>query len=158
MKHRVPSDLGRALFRFFQEYLPTQRGVSVHTLRSYHDSVLLLLRYMAKDIPRRIESLELSELTAERIARFLRHLETERHNSIATRNARLAGLHTFVRFLIANHPEHMAALQRVMGIPFKRGAQKVPIDYLAVKDVGALLDEIDRASALGRTHVCRHKY
>ena len=39
MKRRLPTDLGRAVFRFFQEYLPTQRGVSVHTLRSYRDSV-----------------------------------------------------------------------------------------------------------------------
>ncbi len=76
MKRLLPSDLGRALFRFFQEYLPTQRGVSVHTLRSYRDSVLLLLRHMAEDNHRRIEALQLSDLTAERITRFLRHLET----------------------------------------------------------------------------------
>jgi integrase/recombinase XerD len=150
MKHLLPSDLGRALFRFFQEYLPTQRGVSVHTLRSYRDSVLLLLRHMAEDTHRRIEAFQLSDLTAERITRFLRHLETDRHNSIATRNARLAGLHTFARFLIANYPEHMASLQGVLGIPFKRGAKRVPIDYLEMKEVEALLGSIDRATPSGQ--------
>ena len=150
MKRSLPTDLGRAVVRFFQEYLPTQRGVSMHTLRSYRDSVLLLLRHMAKDTGRRIEALQLSDLTAERVIRFLRHLETERRNGIATRNARLAGLHTLARFLIANYPEHMASLQGVLGIPFKRGAKRVPIDYLEMKEVEALLGGIDRATPAGQ--------
>lgn len=150
MKRRLPTDLGRALLRFFQEYLPTQRGVSPHTLRSYRDSVLLLLRHMSKNTQRRIEALQLSDLTAERVIQFLRYLETERHNGIATRNARLAGLHTFARFLIANHPEHIAPLQSVLGIPFKRGAKKAPIDYLEMKEVEALLGGIDRATPSGQ--------
>jgi integrase/recombinase XerD len=150
MKRPLPTDLGRAVFRFFQDYLPTQRGVSVHTIRSYRDSVLLLLRYMAEDTGRRIELLQLSDLTAERITRFLRHLETERRNGIATRNARLAGLHTLARFLMAHYPEHIAPLQCVVGIPFKRGAKKVPVDYLEMKEVEALLGGIDRATPSGQ--------
>jgi site-specific recombinase XerD len=150
MKRLLPTDFGRALCRFFQEYLPTQRGVSVHTLRSYRDSTLLLLRHMAGDTGKRIEALQLSDFTAERVTRFLRHLETERHNGISTRNARLAGLHTFARFLIANYPEHMASLQGVLGLPFKRGAKKAPIDYLDIKEVEALLGGIDRATPAGQ--------
>jgi site-specific recombinase XerD len=150
MSGRLSTDLGRALFRFFQEYLPTGRGVSVHTLLSYRDAVLLLLRHMSEDSGRRIEALQLSDFTAERVIRFLQHLEIERHNSIATRNARLAGLHTFVRFLIANHPEHIAPLQAVLGIPFKRGAKRVPIDYLEMKEVEALLGGINRATPSGQ--------
>jgi len=150
MKRRLPTDLARGLFRFFQDYLPTQRGVSLHTIRSYRDSVLLLLHFTAKDTRRRIEAIELGDFTAERVTLFLRHLETERHNGIATRNARLAGLHTFARFLIANYPEHMATFQGVLGIPFKRGAQRVPVDYLEVSEVEALLGKVDRTTPAGR--------
>jgi len=150
MNRRLPTDLARALFRFFQEYLPTQRGMSLHTIRSYRDSVLLLLRYMAQDTRRKIEALELGDFTAERVTRFLRHLETERHNGIATRNARLAGLHTFARFLIGTYPERMATYQRILGIPFKRGAPRVPIDYLELSEVEALLSNIDRSTPPGQ--------
>ena len=150
MKRRFSTDLGRDLFRFFQEYLPIQRGVSVHTLRSYRDAMLLLLRYISEDTRRQIEVLQLSDLTAERVTRFLRYLETERHNGIATRNARLAGLHAFVRFLITNHPEYIAPFQGVLGIPFKRGEEKVPVDYLEMKEVEALLGGIDRATPSGQ--------
>ena len=150
MKRRFPTGLARALHRFFQEYLPAQRGMSLHTLRSYLDALLLLLRYMAQDTRRRIEALELDDFTAERVTRFLRHLETQRHNGIATRNARLAALHTFARFLITSYPEGMANYQHVLGIPFKRGAQQVPIDYLELSEVEALLGNINQTAAAGR--------
>src|SRR5206468_2970213 len=97
MKRSSPTGLARALHRFFQEYLSDQRGLSLHTLRSYRDAVLLFLRYAAQDTRRRIESLELDDFTSERVTRFLRHLETERENGITTRNARLAALHTCAR-------------------------------------------------------------
>jgi integrase/recombinase XerD len=150
MKRRLPTHLARALFGFFQEYLPTQRGMSLHTIRGYRDALLLLLRYAAKEKRQRIEALELDDFTVERVTRFLRYLETERHNGITTRNARLAGLHTFARFLIAAYPERMAIFQRVLAIPFKRGAQRVPIDYLELDEVEALLGNIDRATPSGQ--------
>ena len=108
MKRRLPTDLARALFRFFQEYLPAQRGMSLHTIRSYRDAVVLFLRHTAQTTRRRIEALELTDFTPERITQFLRYLETDRHNGIATRNARLAGLHTFARFLVACDSQRMA--------------------------------------------------
>ena len=150
MKRSLPTDLARALFRFFQDYLPGQRGLSLHTIRSYRDSVLLFLRYTAKDTQRRMEAMTLADFSADHVTRFLRHLEMERHNGITTRNARLAGLHTFARFLTAHYPEHMATFQSVLGIPFKRGAQRVPVDYLEVSEVETLLGGIDRATSSGR--------
>jgi len=150
MRHRVPTGLARALHRFFQEYLPVQRGMSLHTLRSYRDAFLLLLRYMAQDTQRRIEALELDDFTAESVTRFLRHLETQRQNGIATRNARLAALHTFARFLIASCPERTLNCQRVLCIPFKRGAQRVPIDYLESNEVETLLGGINQKTPAGR--------
>ena len=51
MKRRLPTDLARALFRFFQEYLPAQRGMSLHTIRSYRDAVVLFLRHAAQHQP-----------------------------------------------------------------------------------------------------------
>lgn len=150
MKRRLPTVLAHNLLRFFQDYLPTQRGMRLHTIRSYRDAMLLFLRFTAKDTHRRIEALEIADFTAERVTRFLRHLEIDRHNGITTRNARLAALHTFARFLIMSVPERMATYQRVLGIPFKRGAERMPVDYLEMGEVEALLNAVDRTTASGR--------
>jgi integrase/recombinase XerD len=150
MKAYQPTDLGRSIVRFFQEYLPTLRGMAHHTIRSYRDGMILFLGFAAPDCGRRIEALTLADFTAARVGRFLASLESERHNSIATRNARLAALHTFARFLVAENPEHMAALQQVLGIPFKKGARVSPIEYLETTEIETLLAGINRKTPTGR--------
>lgn len=136
--------LGRAVRRFFEEYLPHLRGLSLHTIRSYRDALVLFLRFAAGDAQRPIERLEIADLDGDRVIRFLTHLESDRRNGVATRNARLAALHTFARFLIAEHPEYLATLQSVLGIPFKRGAREAPIEYFESDEMAALLQSIDR--------------
>lgn len=150
MKKYQATQLGRAVVRFFQEYLPTLRGMSRNTIQSYRDSMILYLGFAATDCQRPIESLELADITADRIGRFLAFLEIERGNSITTRNARLAAMHTFARYLVSDHPEQLAALQQILGIPFKRGAQATPIEYLEKIEIEALLGSIDIKTPAGR--------
>lgn len=150
MRPRQPTELGRALVRFFQEYLPRQRGGSAHTVRSYRDALVLLLQFAARDAHRRVEQLQIADLNAERIKRFLNFLETERHNGIATRNARLAAIHVFARFLVSERPECLQTLQPVMAIEFKRGGQIAPIEYLETGEIDALLRSIDRSRPDGQ--------
>ena len=150
MTRTTPTALGRELVRFFEDFLPVQRGVSPHTLRSYRDAVLLLLQFAARDARRPLERLDIPDLSAERVTRFLAALEAERHNSIATRNARLGTIHVLARFLASRHPEQLGTLQRVIGIPFKRGAVEAPIEYLERSEIDALLKSIDRSTPNGR--------
>lgn len=150
MKRHRPNDLGRSVVRYFQEYLPTLRGMSEHTIHSYRDALVLFLRFAAKRTGRAIADLDLADFTAAQITQFLASLETDRHNSIATRNARLAALHTFARFLTTEQPAHLAELQRVLGVPFKRGARSAPIEYLEQGEVEALLKGIDQSTSWGR--------
>ncbi len=150
MRPYKPTGLGRCIVRFFQEYLPSLRGMSRHTIQSYRDSMVLFLRFAATDTARSVEALDIGDITANRVSGFLSFLETERKNCIATRNARLAALHTFARFLIAENPEHMECLQQVLGLPFKRGARDAPIEYLEKTEIEALLAKIDRSTPSGR--------
>src|SRR5690348_11373435 len=150
MKARTPTGLGRSIVGFFQDYLPTLRGMSRHTIQSYRDALVLFLQFAATDCRRPVEALEVADITADRVGRFLAFLETTRQNSITTRNARLAALHTFARFLVARNPEHIAALQQVLGIPFKRGARAAPIEYLEKAEIEALLAGIERGTFSGQ--------
>lgn len=150
MTRATPTDLGRDLVTYFDDFLPAQRGLSPHTIRSYRDALVLLLQFAARDSKRPVERLDIPDLTAERVARFLASLETDRHNGIATRNARLGAIHVFARYMAAHRPEHLGSLQRLIGMPFKRGAREAPIEYLERGEMDALLHSIDRTSRLGR--------
>jgi len=150
MTPTYPNNLGRALVSFFQDYLPAQRGMSAHTIRSYRDAIVLFLRYATKHTGRPVESFEVGDLRADLVTNFLAQLEEARGNRIATRNARLAALHTLAKYLATEHPQDMSMLQAVLAVPFKRGARCMPMEYLEQDEVAALLTSIDRSTALGQ--------
>ncbi len=64
--------------------------------------------------------LDIDDLDAPLIGAFLDHLEHERGNSTRTRNARLAAIRSLFRYAALDHPEHAAAIERVLAIPPKR--------------------------------------
>lgn len=149
MTRHQSTALGRSIARFFQEYLPTLRGMSPHTIRSYRDTMILFLRFAAAETGGSIESLDVHDINADRLGGFLTSLEVERGNSIATRNARLAAMHSFGRFLIAEHPEYMDRLQQVVGLPFKRGGRTTPVEYLEEPEIEGVLNSINRDTPSG---------
>jgi integrase/recombinase XerD len=134
-----PNALARVLVKYFQEYLPTLRGMSAHTIRSYRDSIILYLRFAAVRAHSQVEALDIEDFNSDRVGEFLADLERTRGNGISTRNVRLAALHTFARFAASEAPEHLSELQRILAIPFKRGKRQVPLEYLDQKEVEALL-------------------
>jgi integrase/recombinase XerD len=150
MSRKASTALGRDLVSFFEDYLPAQRGLSPHTIRSYRDALVLFLRFTARELRRTVDRLDVPDLTVDRVTRFLAALEAERSNGIATRNARLGAIHVFARYLAGQRPEYLGVLQRVIGMPFKRGAIEVPIEYLDRTELDALLKSIDRSTDLGR--------
>lgn len=150
MSRSTPTALGRDLVTFFEDFLPTQRGLSPHTIRSYRDALLLFLRFTGRELRRTVDRLDVPDLTVERVTRFLAALETERSNGIATRNARLGAIHVFARYLASQRPEYLGTLQRIIGMPFKRGAIEPQIEYLDRSELDALLKSIDRSTRLGR--------
>jgi hypothetical protein len=105
------------LREFFADHLPKVRGMSPHTVCSYRDSVALLLRFLAGLHDRDVVKLDFDDLSPDSIIAFLAHLEEDRHNTAATRNARLAAIHSFARFAATNHPEHLELCQRVLAVP-----------------------------------------
>ncbi len=150
MTQQQSTALGKSVARFFQDYLPHLRGMSPHTIKSYRDTMVLFLRFVGAKSGGSIESLDVGDINADRLGDFLTSLEKERGNSIATRNARLAAMHSFARFLIAEHPEHMDALQQIVGLPFKRGGRAAPVEYLEEGEIKGVLESIDRDTASGR--------
>lgn len=149
MTAAVPNALARALRRFFADHLPAVRGMSPHTVCSYRDAFVLLLRFLAARHARPVIALDFGDLAPDHILAFLDHLETERRNSAATRNARLAAVHAFARYAAGDHPEHIELCQRILAVPFKRSRPRL-VEYLEAEEIRALLDAPDRTIADGR--------
>jgi site-specific recombinase XerD len=149
MNASQPTLLAHSLRRFFTDYLPGLRGMSPHTVQSYRDTWVLVLRFLTDSRGVDPAKLAFEHLQPDDVLAFLASLEAQRHNSPATRNVRLAAVHAFFRYVAAQYPEYLAQAQRIIGLPFKRTGSR-PIDYLDYDEIQAVLDSIDRNTVAGR--------
>jgi site-specific recombinase XerD len=148
MKSRSTA-LARALRSFFADHLPAVRGVSPHTVCSYRDAFMLLLRFLAARRGLPVVRLDFTDVSPQQVVAFLQHLERERGNGAATRNARLAAIHSFARFVATTSPEHLDLCQRIMAVPFKRARPRL-VEYLEAGEVAAILAAPQRTTRGGR--------
>ncbi len=109
--------LAPLLEAFFLDRLLRQQQASPNTIASYRDTFRLLLTFAEKHLLKAPSALLLTDIDAPFVASFLDHLETERNNSVGTRNTRLAAIHSFFRFIAFREPAHSALIQRVLAIP-----------------------------------------
>ena len=149
MTSPYPNALAQALQAFFTDYLLRLRGLSPHTLNSYRDALVLLLRFLAASKGIEPSRLDLDDCRPEDVVDFLAHLESTRHNKTSTRNVRLAAIHAFFRHVAALFPDRLEQAQRMLSIPLKR-AKTQPVDYLEYAEICAVLDGVDRTTADGR--------
>lgn len=129
--------------------LLNQRQASPRTVAAYRDTFRLLLRFICESTNNAPVQLDISDIDANRVGEFLQWLESERHNSVRTRNARLASIHSFFQYAALRHPEHADHIQRVLGIPFKRH-EKRTVDFLSSGETDALLAAVDQSRWTGR--------
>jgi site-specific recombinase XerD len=143
------SKLAPTMEGFFTERLIAQRRASRNTLASYRDTFRLLLAFAQQQTGKAPSKLEIEDLDAKLIGAFLEHLEVERHNSVRTRNNRLAAIRSLFAYGALRHPDHAALIQRVLAIPAKRMDRRL-VSFLTRDEVKALLDAPDRRTWVGR--------
>lgn len=143
------SALAPTLQTFFTDYLARQRKASPHTIAAYRDAIRLLLGFTAERTGRPPHQLDIGDLDGQLIVAFLDHLEHDRRNTVRTRNARLAAIHSLYHYAGLRHPEHAALIARVLAIPPKR-ADKTIVTFLTEDELDALLAAPDRTTWTGR--------
>jgi site-specific recombinase XerD len=143
------SALAPTLQAFFTERLVRQRHASPHTLAAYRDTMRLVVRFAAERRGVEPSKLDVDALDAAMISAFLDHREHDCHNSIRTRNLRLAAIRSLFRFAALRHPEHAASIARVLAIPPKRFERRL-VTFLSDVEVDALLAAPPRSTWTGR--------
>jgi len=139
--------LGPIVQSFFEDHLMTIRGLRPASVRSYRDTIRLLLLFAAADKRCKLTRLTLEDLTFERITGFLRYLEQDRGNRARTRNQRLAAIHNLFEYIATRSPEMLATCQRVAAIPTKRVAPP-ETRFLERDEIQQLLDSLPNTGRL----------
>ena len=131
------TQIGPLIYTFFEDQLKCQKGLRPSGIRSYKDALRLFLLFVASDSKRKLSRISLTDLTSERVRRFLNFLEQERHNQVRTRNHRLAAIRTFFEYIATREPTMIAEAQRVTAIPVKRTSpsQTLYLEHDEVNDI-----------------------
>jgi site-specific recombinase XerD len=139
--------LGALVHSFFIDHLVAVKGLRPATVRSYRDTVRLLLCFVAETKQMKITRLSVDDLNFERVLGFLRHLEEARGNHVRTRNQRLAALHVLFDYIASREPEMLGICQQVAAIPMKRAAP-AETRFLERDEIEALFRSLPRTGRL----------
>ncbi len=143
-----PTDFSYYLTTFLTKYLPSEIGASRNTIASYRDTFILFLVFL-KDVKNiSADYLTLDMVTKDIILEFLDWIETKRNCSAATRNVRLAALHSFFHYLQYQNPDNLLEWQKILSIPVKK-TEKKTINYLTLDGIKLLLETPDQNTQSG---------
>jgi len=145
----APLTLAGILQGFFTDRLARQRQASPHTIAAYRDTIRLLVQFTARATGKRPDQLDLSDLDVARVTAFLDHLQTDRGNTVSSRNARLTAIRSLYRYAYLHAPQHAALIERVLAVPPKRTDRTI-VDYLTREETEALLAAPDQGTWHGR--------
>jgi site-specific recombinase XerD len=143
------TDLAPVLQGFFTDRLARQKKASPNTVAAYRDTCKLLLSFAQARTGKEPSMLSLADLDAAMVGEFLQHLEDDRGNGSATRNARLAAIHSLFRYAAPRAPEHAAVISQVLAIPPRRRERAI-VSHLTPDETDALLAAPDRTTWHGR--------
>jgi integrase/recombinase XerD len=141
--------LGPWIKRYLLEHLPGERNLARNTQRSYRDTIRLLILFLAAESRKKVETLGISDVSADRLKAFLTHLEQVRKCSVSTRNQRLAAVHALARFIAQRNPQHLSWCEEICAVCFKR-APRIPVTYLEKNEMDALIAAPDQSTKIGR--------
>jgi integrase/recombinase XerD len=125
---------------FLRERLPVERGASINTCDSYAYAFQLLLQYASKCLEVRPSELNLEQLDAPLILKFLKYLETTRRNGQNSRNTRLVAIKSFMHFVEYRVPSALEQIRCVLAIPAKKTDTRL-VRHLSVEELQSILDE-----------------
>jgi site-specific recombinase XerD len=145
----IKSTLPVLLESFFTDRLMRQRKASPNTIASHRDTFRLLLKFANQSLNKEPSKLTIEDLDATFIVYFLKYIEKERGNVARTRNTRLAGIHSFFKYVALEEPCYSALAQRILAIPNKRFKRK-PVEFLTRLEIDALLAAPDQNTWTGR--------
>jgi len=149
---KIPPSFAALVQAYFAEYLTQQRALSEQTIAAYRDAFVLFLGFAESRLGKLPAAMALADITPELIMAFLDHLEHQRHNSVRSRNARLAALRSFLKFASHRDVSSLQVIERALGVPIKR-FERPMFGYLSHEEMLAVIGTPDDTWLSQRDHV-----
>jgi len=133
---------------FLTVYLPKQKSASPNTIKSYRETLNLLLKFLEekKKIP--LHKASFSDLEHKAIGDFLEWLEKSRKCSVSTRNQRLMAIKSFAKYAVLVDATQASFQIEIQKVPIKKTPSAV-VEYLSPEGLKLLLSQPNTKSDRG---------
>ena len=148
---KLPPSFAALVQTYFAEYLTQQRALSAQTISAYRDGFVLFINFAEARLGKSPAAMALADITPELIMAFLDHLERQRHNSVRSRNARLAALRSFLKFAAHRDVASLQVIECALGVPVKR-FERPMFGYLSREEMLAVIGTPDESWLSQRDH------
>jgi site-specific recombinase XerD len=119
---------------------------------AYRDAFMLFLDFAQTQLGKSPAAMSLTDVTPKLILAFLDHLERERHNTVRSRNARLAALRAFLKFAGHRDVSSLHAIESALGVPTKR-FERPMLGFLSDDEMQAVIGTPDGSWVSQRDHL-----
>ena len=144
--------IARYIYAWFNEYLPTIKSYSSHTVRSYKTSLSLYVDYLKKVKKVKPQTFTALCFSLEYLEGWITWLKVERQCSPETCNIRLASLRSFLTYLGERDVAFLSLEHNAGAIPMQKTVTK-KVSGLSRKAVKAVLAAPDLQTKIGRRDI-----
>ena len=148
---KSPPSFAALVQAYFAEHLTRHRALSPLTIAAYRDAFMLFLGFAEPLLGKSPATMALTDITPDLIMAFLDHLERQRHNSVRSRNARLAALRSFLKFAAHRDVSSLHVIERALGVPVKR-FERPMFGYLSREEMLTVIRTPDETWTSQRDH------
>ncbi|WP_298839828.1 tyrosine-type recombinase/integrase [Clostridium sp.] len=144
MKKLNDEGLFQLIHDFLKIYMPIQKHTSTNTIKSYKETLNLLLDYITKVKGIHMADISFSKINSQILFCFLDWIENERNCSVSTRNQRLACIRSFYKYASTMDFTLMAYRNEILKVPLKNDDHKnMVVKYMSEKAIKAILKQPD---------------
>lgn len=125
---------------YLKNYLPNQRRVSEHTIRSYGNALEQLVDFVKDQQRIPLSDVTFDMLDSEMILAYLDYSETERGCSVSTRNNRLAAIRAFIKYAASVDVSAVVFAAELKRVPVKKPENTEPVGYMSMKAISTIIE------------------
>jgi integrase/recombinase XerD len=137
----------KRLFELLKEYLtvylPLQRSVSPHTVKSYRETLNLYLVFLCSHKQLNLKALSFSDITEESINAFLKWLEKSRNCGLATQNHHLTVIRAFLKYAGMKQPVYNDYYLSSGQVARRKAEKKLTVNHFSEEALNAMLSQPD---------------
>ena len=124
-------------------YLPKQKKASNNTIKSYRETINLLLDFLCRQLKKPLGTITIEDIRPENVELFAQWLHDERECMDTSLNQRLSAIRAFLKYCGMKEPSYNSYYLAVCSLPRRKAEKRLTVDHFSENALQAMLTSPD---------------